>query len=105
MEKSIYEINSLANELIGKDIILICEKWIEEQERWENYDIRNCFFVEDSGYDGFMFQIMAVEPSNRTCLVMDLSQFSRPVSTINYLPKGFPTQELATEHFNKRWTF
>lgn len=98
------EINSLAKFLTGEEITLLCEKWIEEQERWDNYNPVNKFYLEDGSFgDLFLHEIQLVEPSKRLCFVVDLSIFSRPVRTINYLPVSFPTQKEAIEYYSKKY--
>jgi len=96
------EINSLANDLSRLDLINVVEKWIETQERWDNA-VTGQYYMEH-GWDMdelFCHQILDINPIERVCLVVDLSIFSRPVTTINHLPKCFPTQQEAAEYYSK----
>lgn len=98
------DINSMSRELSKEELLDICEKWFLEQERWNNYNPINKFYLEDGSYgDFFLHEIQAVDASNRTCLVVDLSQFSRPIKYINYLPVAFPTQKEAIDYYSKKY--
>lgn len=104
MGKYSQEIKSLSNELSKEEIVDLCEKWIEVQERWDNHKPSNRFYLEYGSFgDLFLHEIQLVEPTNRLCFVVDHSVFSRPTKTINYLPVAFPTQKDAIEYYSKKY--
>lgn len=99
-----YELKNLAEKLSQDEIIKIATYWTEEQDRWDNHNPSNRFYLEEGSFgDLFLHEIQAVDPINRTCFVVDLSQFSRPTKYIDYLPEAFPTQELAVEYYSKKY--
>lgn len=105
MSRFAHEINSMARELSREELISVCEKWIEEQERWDNSPTSG-YYMEDGSYgDLFLHQVQSVDPISRTCFVVDLSQFSRPVKYIEHLPIIFPTQQEAIDYYSKKNRF
>lgn len=105
MSRFSHEINSMARELSREELLSVCEKWIQEQERWDNSPTSG-YYMEDGSYgDLFLQHVQNVDPINRVCFVVDLSQFSRPVKYIEYLPKIFPTEQQAVEYYSKKNNF
>jgi hypothetical protein len=104
MTKTLDEIKSIAEDLTGEDIILLCEKWIEEQKRWENAQPGGYFMEHGWDMDElFCLQILEINPKERLCSVVDHSQFKKPISVTHQLPKYFPTQQEAAEYYSKNY--
>lgn len=101
-----FELRNLAEKLSQEEIIKIATYWTEEQDKWNNHNPSNRFYMESGTYgDLFLHEIQAVDAENRTCFVVDHSIFSRPTKYIDYLPEAFPTQELAAEYYSKKYPF
>ena len=99
-----YELKNLAEKLSQEEIIKIATYWTEEQDRWDNHNPSNRFYLEEGSFgDLFLHEIQSVDANSRTCFVVDHSQFSRPTKYIDYLPEAFPTQELASEYYSKKY--
>lgn len=98
------ELRNLAENLTQDEIIKIATYWTEEQNRWDNYNPINRFYLENGSYgDLFLHEIQNVDNISRTCFVVDHSQFSRPTKYIDYLPVAFPTQQEAIEYYSKKY--
>lgn len=103
MGKYTNDIKSLSNELSRQELLDVCEKWIEVQERWDNTQPGGYYM--EWGWDNELFchQILDINPFQRICSVMDYSVKSHPIKTIDYLPESFPTEQEAVAHYSKKY--